>query len=820
MILIENKNKVAIKIGDKEISYKEVLQNIKQFSSIDKIEKNSHVIIFMSNRVEFVYSFYHVWDCNAVNVSIDFSASPKDLAYYIENSDAVKIITENKGLDTVKQALDILDKKIDIVNVDEISFGNFSYSGELKIENKDLDSTAVILYTSGTTGKPKGVMITYENIKCNVEGLDTYKMFEEKDTFIVLLPLHHILPLAGTVVVPLMLGSIIVFLDDFTAQAMLATMQKHKVTIMIGVPKIWEVMHKKIIDTINSKKITKMIFKLAKKLNIKFLNHILFKKIRDTFGGNIKFLVSGGSKINGDITADFLIWGIKICDGYGMTETAPLISYTPHNRIVPGSIGEVLKNIDVKISDDGEILVKGRNVMKGYYKNEEATKEIIDKDGYLHTGDLGYLDGDLLYITGRKKEMIVLSNGKNINPADIENEISIKTNLIKEIAIIENNSVLTAIVYPDFQKIFDNKISNIKETIKYDVIDAYNKEAADYKKVLDVIIVNEELPKTRIGKIRRFMLKDFISNENETTEIIDEPDFDEYKVIKNYLSDLKNKKISPVAHIEIDLGLDSLDMVEFLHFIETRYSITDNEIVMRNPIVKDLAKYIRENKGDENNSNVNWSKILSQDTNTKIPKSNIFSKILKIFLAIIFNSYFKLKIKGLEKISDKTCIYVGNHQSYLDALMFMYAIKSEVANNTYSIAKVAHFDSKLKKFLANNANIVIVDLNKDVSGVLKVSAKILRSGKNILIFPEGTRTRDGKLGSFKKAFAILAKELNVDIQPFIISGAYDLFPANKKIPKTGNLEIEFLNRINNSELDLSYDEIVEKVRNIFVEKIK
>ena len=188
-----------------------------------------------------------------------------------------------------------------------------------------------------------------------------------------------------------------------------------------------------------------------------------------------------------------------------MTETSPIISYTPRNDIMPNSAGKVIKDVEVKIAEDSEILVKGRNVMKGYYKNPEATAEIIDKDGWLHTGDLGTLKDGYLYVTGRKKEMIVLSNGKNINPIDIETKLMSMTNLIAEIVVTEYNSILTAVIHPDFDKVKEEKVDNIYEKLKWAVVDKYNQKTPDYKKILDVKIVNEDFPKTKIGKIRKWL---------------------------------------------------------------------------------------------------------------------------------------------------------------------------------------------------------------------------------------------------------------------------------------------------------------------------
>ena len=424
MQIVTDKNKVALYYKNEALTYKEFILNTKKIKQFSKIKEFTNNMIYMENRPELLYSFFAIWDSRATCVCIDASSTAEELTYYIDNSDVVKIFTTKMQVDKVKEALNILNKQIEIIIVDEVNLSEIKIDENsqenLVINSPEKEDIALILYTSGTTGKPKGVMLTFDNIWANVGSLDVYKMYEDTDVFLALLPMHHILPLLGTGIMPLLYSATIVFLEDISSAALIDAMKKYKVTMMIGVPKLWEVMHKKIMDTINSKRITKFIFKLAKMLNSLSFSKLIFKKVSEGFGGHIKFFVSGGSKLNPQITKDFYTLGIKICEGYGMTETSPIISYTPKNNIVFDSAGKVIKDVEVKIADDNEILVKGRNVMKGYYKNPEATAEIIDKDGWLHTGDLGKLENDYLYITGRKKEMIVLSNGKNINPIEIE----------------------------------------------------------------------------------------------------------------------------------------------------------------------------------------------------------------------------------------------------------------------------------------------------------------------------------------------------------------------------------------------------------------
>lgn len=809
MKFVKDYNKTAIIYDGKEISYKEAIVKSKIFSQEFPIENEDKVIIFMENRPELLYSFLGTWDKSGTCVCLDASLSGEELVYYINDSDSKYIYTSKGNLPKVQKALEISGKTLGIAVVDEIEEKEFN--GELVINAPAPENVALMLYTSGTTGNPKGVMLKFDNILINVEGLDKYNMFVQEDIVLALLPMHHIFPLLGSGVIPLAKGATIVFLKEMSSQAMVDAFQKYKVTMMIGVPRLWEMLHQKIMEKINASKITKGIFKLAEKIDNINISKKIFKKVHDNFGGNLRFFVSGGSKLDPKIARDFLTLGIKICEGYGMTETAPMISFTPLNEIMPGSAGRILPGIEVKIADDGEIVARGRNVMKGYYKRPEATAETIDKDGWIHTGDLGEIKNGYLYVTGRKKEMIVLSNGKNINPIEIEQWIMGKTNLIQEIVVAEIDSVLTAVIYPNFQKISEEKITNIKETLKWGVIDSYNGKAPNYKKILDIRIVQEEMPKTKIGKIRRFMIPEMLKGKDNENIVIEEPKFEEYTMLKDYLVKVKKKPVTPFAHIELDLGMDSLDMVELLTYLESTFGIkASEELIIENSTVEKLAEYIKENRGENVIEEVNWKEYLNKDIDVELPKSNIVTKIGKAILWIVFKLYIRVKKEGAENITTDPVIYAGNHQSLLDAFLFNHVVPTNVLNNVYYLAKVKHFSKGYMKTLGENSNVILVDINKNLGEVLQTLAMVLRSGKSVAIFPEGARTRDGKMLEFKKAFAILAKELNIPIVPFGIKGAFEAFPSNSKFPKSSNVEIRFFERI--EPKDMSYEEIVEKTR--------
>ncbi len=821
MIFVKDYNKTAIIYDDREYSYKEVILSAKSFSERINIKKEDRVIIFMENRPELLFSFLGIWNKQGTCVCLDGGFSGEELTYYIKDCKPKYIFTSRVNYEAAAKGLELagMENSVEILVVDDIPV---DYIGDdLTIEIGDKYFVSLILYTSGTTGNPKGVMLMFDNILINMEGLDEYKMFRTTDRVLALLPMHHIFPLLGAGVVPLGKGATIVFLKEVSSQAMVEALQKYKITFIIGVPKLWEMLHKKIMEKINGGKITKFIFKLAEKINSKNFSRKIFKKVHDGFGGNIRFFVSGGSKLDPQVSRDFLTLGIDVCEGYGLTETSPMISFTPTDEVVPGSAGKILTGVTVKIADDGEILAKGRNVMKGYYGRPDATAEVIDKDGWFHTGDLGEIKNGLLYVTGRKKEMIVLSNGKNINPIEIEQWIMANTDLIKEMAIMDYEDKLTAVIYPDFYKLHEEGITNITETFKKGVIDKYNKQAASYKKVLDVKIVQEELPKTKIGKIRRFMLKDVINKKEEKVQNIVEPSTEEYKNISAFLKSIKNKPIIPNAHLELDLGLDSLDTVELLSHIEGTFGVKiDEQTFVEHCTVEKLAEYVEKHSNEMmNDTKMDWKEILSKDTEGELPKSNRIGKIIKFILKPAFLFFVKVKKEGLENIEkNEPVIFAGNHQSFLDGFIVNQAVPNSVLDKTYYFADIKHFKKGYMKFMGENSNIIFVDINKNLVNSLQMLSKALRNGKNIVIFPEGTRTRDGKINNFKKFFAILSKELNIPIVPFVLDGAYEAYPPSSKYPKGGDVKVKFLEKI--YPADMSYEEITEKVYNTIKKELK
>lgn len=823
MRLLYDRNKAAIIYKDREYSYKELLTGIKYYSTLLNIKKDSKVVVYVENRPEIIQSFFSIWEKQGIAIVLDAGYTPEQLLYVFNDAEPEYIYVTNKNYKNAVAAKEMYGKPLEIINIDNIvvpkEFQPDNY--ELNVDN--IEDTAVILYTSGTTGNPKGVMLSYKNLLSNVNAIKAINLVDETDRVLAILPYHHVFPLNINLLMTMYFGTLVVILDELSSEALRHALREYKISVIIGVPRVWEMLHKAIMNKINSSWITKKIFKICQSINSKALSRFVFKKVYNELGGSLRVMASGGAKLDPEVSRDYLTLGLPMIEGYGLTETSPIIAFNKPTNVKAGTVGEIIPDVEVKIAEDGEILVKGANVMKGYYNNPTATKEVIDENGFFHTGDLGKFDGDHLVIVGRKKEMIVLSNGKNINPADIENEIMKGTDLIKEIAVMEYNNHLMAVVYPDFDLIKHRNITNIKESLKWEIIDKYNVTAPKYRKILEVKIVKNELPKTKLGKVRRFMLNDFLKGEvveegaegtvvnQQSKKEIEVPEElkEIYTTLKENIEKNYDAQVTPDAHLELDLGLDSLDIVEILSFVENSYGVKIKEEEFTNiKNVLTLAEFIKNHGGTFSNVEIDWKNILNERIDIDLPKSAWVGKLIRIITKPIFSLYFSLKKESQDKISNKPAIYIGNHQSFLDALMFNQAIPMKMMNDTYYIATVVHFDTPLRRYLADRGNVLIVDINKNLKETLQVSAEVLREGKNLVIFPEGARTRDGELQEFKKTFAILSKELNVPVVPFGIKGAYKAMPYGSKFPSMYPIKIKFFDKIYPENLTI--EEIVEK----------
>ncbi len=782
-------------VGDEQISYTELLSRTTQFSNQYIIAPQDRVVILSENRTGWVYAFYSIWAHEGIPVPIDFLSSYEEVAYIINDSMPAVVWVSKERYAILIEALKMCRRQPQVLLIDD--FEKKSLGNEVPAQiGYEEQNTALIIYTSGTTGSPKGVMLSFKNILVNIKAIAVdFRIYHEGQRTLMLLPLHHILPLLGSMVMPLHTGGSIGIAPSMASADILNTLQKCRITIVIGVPRLYAAIYKGVSDKIALSAVARGLFWTAKKLDNAGFSRFVFKSVHQKFGGAINFLVSGGASLDPEVGDGFKALGFEILEGYGMTEAAPMISFTRPGKVKIGATGLPLPGIKIDFVD-GEIIAKGENIMQGYYNKPAETAQVI-KDGWLYTGDLGHLDEEgNLVITGRKKEIIVLSNGKNINPSEIEDSLCRHSEFIKEIGIYQDKDQLKAIIVPAdaLCKSFTN--AEIEGAIRTQVIVPYNNSVAPYKKVANFSLYEQQLPRTRLGKLQRFKLAELKDDTAKSKVPEVEPNTDEYKIIKNFIENEKNCTLNPSDHIEMDLGFDSLDKVGLQVFLQSTFGIDlEMEKIVAFQSVETMSAWVAEYRTRMEVERVDWKRILKEKVSLPLPRTWFTGRLFVKLSKFIFTLYFGLKAKGQDRIPDGPVILAPNHQSFFDGLFVASFLKNRTIKNTYFYAKDQHVKQGWLRFMANRHNVIVMDLNNLKDSIQKMG-EALKSKKNLIIFPEGTRTVNGKLGEFKRTFAILSKELNIPIVPVSIKGAYEALPKGSFFPKPfRKVRVEFLDPI-------------------------
>ena len=825
MFLEKTERLALVDFENNHINYIDLVNNIKYYSdNFINLEENKFGLIIMENRPEWIYSFFTIWDKNSAAIAIDAQSSPKEILYVLEDSNPDIIMCSNETEKNILEAISNYNFKdnIKVLNVDNFKIDAEKMkkiaNSEFELRNPEGNQTAAMLYTSGTTGSPKGVMLTYNNLMTEMEGIYEKGIFDHRDQILALLPFHHVLPLTATVLLMLRYQTSIVFVRKIASKEIFEALEKNRVTALIGVPRVFKLFYDGIKQQIDAKFITRAIFKIMSKSKSIPLKRKVFSKVHKKFGGHLDFIVAGGAKLDPEIARFYETLGIYSLEGYGLTETSPVIAVNSKKERKIGTIGKKLYNVDVKIENE-ELWVKGPIVMKGYYNKPEKTAEVMTKDGWFKTGDLAKIDEEgYITIIGRRNSMIVLSNGKNIDPETLENRLIAKSDkLIKEAGIFNHQNKLAAIIIPDLLECRKRNINNVKTYIK-NIVEDYNLSAHNYEKVLDYKVFEEELPKTRVGKLRRFMLPNLYEQNVVKKAKVAEPDNEVYKILKEYVKKAKGIEPQPEENLELEIGMDSLDIVEFFAYIENNFGLQlDEEKFAEMPNLKLLSEYINEKAVKIENNEINWKQIIEEAKPIKDDKNRWITKFLKVFLDVIIKVYFRIQRNGREKLDPKPKIYVSNHQSFIDPLILGSLLPKSILYNTIFLAIDWYFKKFPLKLLVSNGNVILIDINKNIRKSVEEIVGYLKSGKNVLIFPEGARTKDGKVAEFKKVFAIISKELGVDVQCLGIKGGFEAYSRYMKFPKPKKIKVAVLDTI---KPEGSYEEIAEKAKEIITKYVE
>jgi long-chain acyl-CoA synthetase len=686
---------------------------------------------------------------------------------------------------------------------------------------------AVVLYTSGTTSDPKGVVLTHANLLAEREGAFAVIAVGDTDCILGVLPLFHALAQMANLLLPFSIGARVVFLETVNTTELLRGLAERRVTLFACVPQFFYLIHQRVMQEVNrGSALTRTVFRILlgasgmlRRAGVN-IGPLMFGKVHRVLGRDMRFLITGGSRFDPEIGRDLYRMGFNILQAYGLTETSGAATLMHPGDASIHSVGPPLPGTEIRIlppestdeeMTDGEVIIRGPIVMAGYYNRPDATAAAI-RDGWLHTGDLGRLDADgRLIITGRKKELIVLSSGKNIYPEEIEAHYR-QSPFIKEICVLglarpgePSAERLYAVVVPDSDVLREKKIVNAGDLMRFEM-EGRSVGLPAHKRVLGYEVWMDPLPRTTTGKLKRFEIERRVREQAASRAAgsaapvsDDERAWAESPDVAPILAVIaraarEGTTARAEANLELDLGLDSMERVELLTSLESRFGArVPEETAQRIFTVRELVDAIlghRSGRVEETAGNA-WATLLATDPPADpqlaallAPRtvSNAVHFVLLRAAMAVARIVMRIEVRGRAHLPAAGPYLISpNHQSYLDSFLVVGVLPWRVFRRLFFVGASEYFQTAFTRWFARQVNLVPVDPDASLVPAMQAGGFGLRHGRVLVLFPEGERSIDGTVKAFKKGAAILSQHLAAPVVPVGIAGAYDIWPRNRPV---------------------------------------
>jgi long-chain acyl-CoA synthetase len=837
-------------------------ESVGRWITQNKFDRGSRLAILADNHPNWVAAYLGIIASGCAAVPLDTALHTDQLIKLLKDSGTSAVFCDAKHVPVARPATAELGIGLVLTDPDRLTnpspdlppndqwLGNLpaifqNGPGNFKPAAANSDDLASLLYTSGTTADPKGVMLTHGNFIGEVEAVFNWIDLGPTDALLGVLPLFHVLAQMANLLLPLVKGSRVVYLDTLNTTELMRALRERNITAFAVVPQFYYLIHERIFQEIEKRgAVTKKIFagmlainRALRKIGIN-AGPILFKKVHDTLGPKMRYLATGGSRFDPGIMRDFHDLGIDVLQALGLTETTAAIFVNSPKDNVIGSCGKAMKGVEGKIIDPqpqeegppvGELAVRGAVVMKGYWNRLDATAAVL-RDGWFLTGDLGYFDAQgHLFLTGRKKEVIVLSNGKNVYPEEIEAHY-LKSPFIKEIAVMglegkpgEGGDRLHAVIVPNFDVLRQRKIVNAKEVIRFD-IEGLSPQLASTKRIGSYEIWQDDLPRTTTRKIKRFeVLKKVKANQarkvDDNSDLpaekpltadevawLDQPDVQRGLKVVRETARSAPPTMRPTLNLELDLGLDSMQRVELLSRLEEELGGNVEESQLAEIYtVRDLLDAVLQSAASGAGTGTRpifagWKAILAEDPDDPEvlvlahPRrlNDTFWYLVSRLIQVIALDRFSLKISGLDKLP-KSGPYIlsSNHQSYIDPLIMSSILPADVFMHLFAVGTSDIFGKGFMRRLARSIKVIVLDPDANLVPAMRAGAFGLRHGNVLILYPEGERSIDGLPRIFKKGAAILSIHLQVPIVPIAIEGFHEVWPRNQPFQGFKPLKMAF-----------------------------
>jgi len=754
------------------------------------VKKGDKVMIWGQSSVAWGFAFLGCILKGAIAIPLDIRSQP-ELIKTIQRQVNAKVFFRTK----FKEDPGI---RIRTVFLEDLEYEIESMSDDGPSEKIQEEGLVEILYTSGTTGIPKGVLLTHKNILSNVLAIQTLAEVSEKDTFLTVLPMSHIFEQTAGFFYPLSKKASICFISSIKPSAIFKALSRERITMIALVPRFLEMFRKGIYSQAREKGVESMLrMMIALGSNLpRPMRKRLLGSIHSRFGYGFRYFIVGGAPLDPELEQFWEKIGFTLLQGYGLTETSPIISCNSPQGKKIGSVGKILEGVNV-ILRDNEIWVKGDGVTQGYYKNPEKNKESFEQ-GWFKTGDLGHIDEDgFLFLKGRKKDMIKTSGGINVYPDDIEMALN-KIQGVKEACVVGFH-------HGAVEKVHAMLI--LEESTKRDpkqIIAEANGKLDTAQQIQEFTIWPfDDFPRTATMKVRKFQVLEYLQTSAEGKKArpprgIPRVEEKIYSILKALAHD--HAEIKPESKLGADLKLGSIDRVELVSLIEQEMNldIDENEIT-QTTTVRELERMVEERKSVQPKRLYRrWTLSWPIGAARNVMQTLLIFPVVRLFCS-------PMEVKGIENLQDMKgpVIIVANHQSHFDVPSILMNLPVHMRNRVCPAAWEEYFEApgagllyKIWLWIAYNFTTIFLNTyafpqTKGFKRSIQYTGELLDKGWNILVFPEGSRSSKDKLLPFMDGIGLIATETRVPIVPIRLHGLHAILPREKTLPRRGKVRIIF-----------------------------
>ncbi len=785
------------------------------------IKAGDRVLLISENSPDWVLAYFAILFAGAVAVPLDHLISAEELAPICKIAEPRAALLSAGVSHRIQGSIRDIAPEIVEIDLGELTKPFILGRKVAAPPSPDRKTLASIVFTSGTTGAPKGVMLTHGNFGAEVGMIGRVFSLSGEDTLLSLLPLHHTFEFTCGMLLPLASGASIAYPLEFDAKDLSRIMADIRPTALIGVPALWEAVHRRIMDEVEDHgPFFAAAFGQLRKFNNRLdgeyginAGALLFRQAHQALGGRLRLAVSGGSALPRRVAEFFNDIGIRLLEGYGLTESAPVLSSAhPDEPLVVGSVGMPLNGIEVKLDAEsggiGEVVARGPNIMAGYYRNQAATDEVL-RDGWLHTGDLGrFNDQGMLFIVGRAKEVIVDSGGNNIYIDELEEAYGHSTYL-KELAVVGlkvgQGEQVAALAVPAYARGESRRA--VEDRLRAD-FDKIASGLSPHKRIRILRFTDSELPRTRTRKIKRgevvAILRRMLESTAEQSAAASSAEIEPWLAQALAQVSTEATMITPATRLIEDLGLDSLAMAELAeHIAEHAGREIGPEETTDLRTVADLQLLASTESSSARSRLPSYARFAEPYT-PRLPGllRGLARTATRNAQRALFDAWLKPKVLGRGNIpANRNVLVVANHSSHVDFGLVGYALGAMGDDLVVLAAKDYFFNTGARRFLASNFTTLIpFDRERAQLESLDDALAELAAGKSVLMFPEGTRSADGAVHEFKSGAGYLALRSGCDVLPMLIRGTHEVLGKGSLIPHYHEVEVRIGSVISSAKL--------------------